>query len=104
MRLMVWLGLALIVFLAIRSKARSFRQNLHDAANKNFQSDPVFVRPDQSSVPAENMVACAYCQIYLPCSEALKLVVANSEHFFCNEEHLKTYSAGQVPLKSPDSE
>ena len=102
MRLLVWLGLALIVYFALRSKARSMRENLRKSAQSGFGRrgsgtgpSPGSTQP-RSAVPAENMVACAHCQLDLPSSEAVRLVTATSVQSFCSEEHLRIHSGRSV--------
>lgn len=96
MKLVMWLLLGLIVYLALRSHARRnrarFRDNLRDAAQAaaqaaktNGPASPSF----NSSAPIENMVACAHCKIYLPISEA---TTSGTDCYFCCEEHAKLHS------------
>jgi uncharacterized protein len=86
MKLLMWLILGVVVYWALRSqlgqikrKRTDFRQ--HQAHHTSQATPP--------SAPAENMVACAYCQIYLPASEALHI----SEHYFCSQEHAKLHAS-----------
>jgi hypothetical protein len=84
MKFLVWFLLGLLVYWALRSQARR-HQNKRNAASERAQPTP------KSSKPIEKMVACSYCQIYLPTSEAIHLVDGSSEHYFCSEEHAKLY-------------
>ena len=95
MRLLIWLALAVIVFFAIRSKLRSMRDNMRNAAKAEFEAQADIQK--QASAPPENMVACAYCQIYLPASEAVKVVTPSSSQFFCSEDHLRLHAGGATP-------
>lgn len=89
MKLLVWLVLVAVVYLAIRSKARRMRENLRNAVNAEFEARAATQK--ESSAPAENMVACTYCHIYLPASDALNLVTPSATHYFCSEEHLRLH-------------
>lgn len=99
MKLLVWLLLGLLVYWALRTQAKrnqakrsrtKFEQdNLRNAAHTGNPTQPSPKPP----APIENMVACAYCQIYLPASEAIHLTTASSDCYFCSEEHAKLHSA-----------
>ena len=93
MRFLVWLGLALIVYLALKSKARSMQEDMRKAVKEEFEAGTANQARQRSAGPVENMVACAHCQIYLPASEAVHLTTPNSELFFCSESHLRMYSS-----------
>jgi uncharacterized protein len=98
MRLLVWLLLAVIVYFAIRSRARSMQQNLRRAAEFQAQGaghQSASQATSKPAVPAENMVECSYCHIYLPASEAIQFKAPNHQ-FFCSEEHLHLHSAATV--------
>jgi len=105
MRVMIWLILALIVYLAIKSKARRMQENMRNAVKAEFeaqaanqdQAQQTQARQPRNSVPVENMVACAHCQIYLPASEAVHLTTPDSELFFCSEAHLRLHSSQSGP-------
>lgn len=101
MRVLIWLLLALIVYLAVRSKARRMKENMRNAVKAEFEaqagSQAQQTRPQRNSAPVENMVACAHCQIYLPASEAVHLTTPNSALFFCSEAHLRLHSSQSPP-------
>jgi len=103
MRLLFWLLLAVIVYFAIRSRARSMQQNLRRSAE--FQAQAAMRRAggqqatqaaSQPVAPAEKMVECSHCHVYLPTSEAIQsppqLAPTSERQFFCCEEHLRLHS------------
>ena len=59
-----------------------YRKAHKASANMNSNDKPRFDKP-------ENMVACAYCRLRLPESEA----VAVSGKFFCSDEHRRLGTA-----------
>jgi hypothetical protein len=81
MRLLIWLALGVIVFFAMRN-----------AAKAEFEAQASLQK--QASAPPENMVACDYCHIYLPASEAVMVVKPSLKQFFCSEEHLRLHAGG----------
>ena len=95
MRLLVWLGLALVVYLALKSKARSMQEKMRKAAE--FEAQAASQPAQRSAGAVENMVACAHCQLYLPASEAIHLTTPSSELFFCSEAHLRLHSSQSAP-------
>lgn len=109
MKLVLWLLLGLLVYLALRIHTQrnraKFRDNLHKAAQaaEKAAAQTNGRAPPKSSAPAENMVACAYCQIYLPVSEAIHLVIPSStDYYYCCDEHAKLHSsATQKPPTQP---
>jgi len=92
MRLLIWLALALIVYFAIRSKIRSMREEMRASVKSEFEAASASQNQQRAAVPAENMVACGYCQLYLPASEAIHLQTPTSAQFFCCEEHLRMHA------------
>lgn len=73
MRILMWLGLALLVFFALRKQVRAKqKQNL---------------RPDfgdaSRATTSEQMVACAVCQVFIPRSEAIE----RDGEVFCCPDH-----------------
>ena len=93
MRVLVWLGLGVLVYLALRSRARTMQQNMRNSMRAEFEAQSragaTSAPPGTRAVaPAENMVACAYCQVYLPASEAL----GQSNQHFCCEEHSRLFA------------
>ncbi len=87
MRLLGWLVLGVLVFLALRSRTRTMKDNLRASMQAEFDAQSAAKPAAPSSAPVENMVSCAYCQLYLPVSEALTY----AEHEFCCEEHLRLF-------------
>jgi uncharacterized protein len=87
MKLLLWLGLAVLVYLALR---KNFRSNI-PPANRPSES----ARPDTdqwaeeqftsgaTAKPAETMLSCAHCQVYFPASER----VVRGELNYCSAEH-----------------
>lgn len=103
MRLLVWLVLGLIVYFALRSKVRLMQENLRKSAQQEFAPQNQEPSRQRSAQPAENMVACAHCHLYLPSSEAVRLSSSTSEQFFCSEEHLRIHSS-QRPTSETGAE
>ena len=83
MRLLMWLGLAVLVYLAVR---KSFRNNQtpsrSESAEEGAWSDNTFP-PSSGSKRVEAMLNCAHCQVYFPASEA----VLREAHPYCCKEH-----------------
>jgi len=75
MKLVVWMVLIVLVVLAIRKKSKPLSTSSADGvgASARSSSEPV----------AESMVCCAYCQLYLPASEA----VVRGSHSYCSTAH-----------------
>lgn len=89
MKLLVWLGLLLLIVLAVRSKVRGLRKDLNGDAQAGAQR-PAAPPP---VAMAENMVACARCGLYLPASEALLSDIGGEPQYFCCQEHLQATRA-----------
>jgi len=68
-RLLFWIGLAVLVVMAIRSKLRAITPKAPPAARR--------ARAEQ---PAERMTSCAHCGLYFPASEA---VSADGRDYCC---------------------
>jgi hypothetical protein len=94
MRLLVWLVLVALVYLAVRSKVRSLQENSRNAARAEFEAQAATQK--KATTTPENMVACEYCHIYLPASEAVSLVTPSSSHFFCSEDHMRSHNSGRL--------
>jgi len=98
MRLLLWLVMGLIVYFAIRSKVRRMREEMRAAVKAEFdagaanQNQHQNQNPQRAAIPAEDMVACAHCHLYLPASEAIHLQSPSSGQFFCCEEHLRMHA------------
>jgi len=99
MKLLVWLLLGLLVYWALRSQIKRNQQRRNPTRSGSARdssargSAPSSAQPSpNSSTPIENMVACSYCQIYLPASEAIRLVTASTEHYYCSTEHAELHA------------
>lgn len=82
MRLLMWLGLAVLVYLAVR---KSFHRNQtssrSESANEGGWGENTFP-PASGSKRVEAMLNCAHCQVYFPASEA---VVRENLQYCCVE-------------------
>ena len=83
MKFLMWLVLAVLVILAIRKKAKPLTQDSMHSRNAGMPSDASFDMPTTAAPPAETMVCCAHCQIYLPASEA----VIRGQQTYCSSAH-----------------
>jgi uncharacterized protein len=97
MRFLLWLVLGLIVYFALRSKVRSMRETMREAVKAEMDAAVAAQNQQRPPIPAENMVACAHCHLYLPASEAIHLQTPTSEQFFCCEEHLRSHAMRATP-------
>ena len=105
MRLLVWLIFGLIIYLAVQSRARAMRENLRKAVKAELDAQAASsMQQPRPAPPSENMVACAYCQIYIPASEAVHLVTPTADHYFCCEDHLRLNSNPSSPQSSASRE
>ncbi len=68
MRVIVWIALAILVYLALRKKV------------VNTQQQSRFTPPPTQTEAGETMVACATCQVFIPCSEAVN---KNGQSYCC---------------------
>jgi len=106
MRWLVWLAFGALVYFAMRSRARAMQENLRRAAREHVDaqagSGSPFAPPSSAPISAENMVACSYCQLYLPASEAISRM---NDHFCC-EEHAQLHVTGVIhsPTSSASSQ
>ncbi len=75
MRLLFWLGLMLLIVLAIKKKLQP-----PSVPKTAEQSHEAAVDKDTK---VETMVCCAHCQVYLPLSEAIR----RGEQIYCSKEH-----------------
>jgi len=70
-RILFWIGLLVLVVLAIRSKLRAIARQNDAGAAPGGQADGVPART--AAVPdAEAMACCAHCHVYFPASEAVR--------------------------------
>ncbi|MFZ6772046.1 PP0621 family protein [Undibacterium sp. SXout7W] len=80
MRALMWLGLLVLVILALKKKSQP--SNLHQQTTQNNSAD--VPRPGPASAGTiETMVCCAHCQIYLPASEA----IYRGQQVYCSTAH-----------------
>ena len=91
MKVLMWLGLFVLVYWALKSRALQHKTKeelkhhkhtiwRHDDSNSTLKAPPV--------APSETMVMCAYCQIHVPISEAIH----QTPHYFCCQEHVALYA------------
>lgn len=83
MRAILFLGLVLIVFFAIRYLINSFKTL--QATTRPGSDDSA---PDNNSQQPEQMVACEKCQLHFPVSQA---ITQDGKHF-CSQQHLEDFS------------
>jgi uncharacterized protein len=77
MKVLMWLGLIILVILAIRKKSQAVNLN----QTPHFPTDEAAnVQQDQGG---ETMVCCEHCQIYIPASES----VMRGQKVFCSIAH-----------------
>lgn len=69
-RLLFWLGLAVLIVMAIRSKLREIAPKAPPAARGPARAEP----------PPEKMTSCAHCGLFFPASEA---VSADGRDYCC---------------------
>lgn len=65
MRLLFWIALVVLVFMAIRAKLRSEIRRHGAAARRDDQ-------PQAGAASPEAMARCAHCHVYFPSSEAVR--------------------------------
>ena len=91
MRILMWLGLAVLVYLAIRKSMRANKPPANSApTDTNEWNDEAFgsaghpaPNSNQSKSRSETMLSCDHCQVYFPESE----VVSRDTHNYCCAEH-----------------
>lgn len=69
MRLLMWLGLAVLVYLALRKQTR--RQHKETKSQSTAASSG-----------SEQMLPCAVCQVFIPESEA---IIRHGQAYCCND-------------------
>lgn len=69
MRILVWLALAVLVYLALRKQALRSRQSREQG-------------PDVKQGSGEAMLPCAVCSVFIPESEA---IVRHGQAFCCDD-------------------
>ncbi|WP_395012473.1 PP0621 family protein [Undibacterium sp.] len=91
MRMLMWLGLAVLVYLAIRKSMRANKPPANSSqTDTSHWSDETFgsagrsaPNPNQSASRSETMLSCDHCQVYFPASE----VVVRDTQTYCCAEH-----------------
>lgn len=73
MRLLMWILLACLVYLALRKQVKNSQSN----SQSNMQS-----RPPSGETQGEAMLPCAVCQVFIPESEA---IMRHGQAFCCND-------------------
>jgi uncharacterized protein len=73
MRLLLWLGLAVLVIFALRKKSKTTSSPVHP-------SNPM---PPDTIDTGETMLCCDRCQVYIPASEAIQ----RGEKVYCCAAH-----------------
>lgn len=98
MRLLMWLGLAVLVYLAIRKslQAKQPPTNSTQDTAANWSDEPFGANRSTGSTQqgrqqSEAMLSCEHCHVYFPASEA----VLRGTQQFCSIEHA---DAGSKPL------
>lgn len=81
MRLLMWLGLVVLVYFAVRKNFRANQTRPDDAQKEEAWGDNTFPQPTGSK-RVEAMLNCAHCQVYFPASEA---VMRKAKPYCCNE-------------------
>lgn len=85
MRILVWLALAFLVYLALR---KNFGSASDRSSSKQASSRRQGFPQQSSDARSEAMVCCAFCQMYLPASEA----VHHNSNAFCSLEHAQQFT------------
>ncbi|MES2039227.1 MAG: PP0621 family protein [Pseudomonadota bacterium] len=87
MRILFWLGLVVLIVLALKKKMQPPGAGTSTGSTDKPGHPESPASPQNSgtrnAAPAETMVCCAHCQIYLPASEA----VQRDERVYCSQEH-----------------
>lgn len=82
MRILFWLGLLVLIVLALKKKMQPPRAGSGNPGHPQNPANPESAG-SRNTESAETMVCCAHCQIYLPASEA----VQRGEQVYCSKEH-----------------
>ena len=90
MRLLLWLLLGFLVYLAIRKNIQSTTSKKPGPTwSSDEQESAQAAHPSASDKPSETMVACAQCQVFIPSSEAVR----RGTLVFCCDEHAQQFTA-----------
>ncbi|MDE2428606.1 MAG: hypothetical protein KGM99_07760 [Burkholderiales bacterium] len=76
MRVLFWLGLLVLIVLAIKKKSQPLERT-----GPTYTAPPAPTSSKGGAV--ETMVCCAHCQIYLPASEA----IYRGDQTYCSTAH-----------------
>jgi uncharacterized protein len=79
MKLLFWLALFLLVYLALRDKSRRNQSTSPGASERREAAQPG---------GAEPMLQCRQCGVHFPASEAARNALGDA---FCCEEHRRTH-------------
>ena len=79
MRVLMWLGLIILVILAIRKKIQAVNIN----KKSHFPAEEDVRKNAHQNAGGEAMVCCEHCQIYIPASES----VMRGQKVFCSIAH-----------------
>lgn len=82
MRILIWLGLIILVILAIRKNIRTTINKAHKT-HRNAAEAQMNETPIAKEKPMEAMVCCATCQVYVPASEA----IIKNDVTYCSVAH-----------------
>lgn len=82
MRLLMWLGLAVLVYFAVRKSFRANQPPSNQAQTEETAWGDNTFPQSSGSKRVEAMLNCAYCQVFFPSSEA---VLRDSQQFCCAE-------------------
>ncbi len=86
MKLLVWVLLGVLVYLAVRKNMKASDSKKPGA---NWADDGQNVRGSVATKPSEAMLSCAQCQVFIPASEAIH----RGSHAFCCDEHAQQYTS-----------
>lgn len=85
MRAILFLGLVLVVFFAIRYLINSFKVKPNEATTRSGSGDSA----NETSQQSEKIVACEHCQLHIPLSQAQ----ISDGKYFCSQQHLEDFSS-----------
>lgn len=88
MKLLVWLILGVLVYLAVR---KNMKASTPEKPRSTWTERDPDMPTRSNGKPSEPMVSCAQCQVFIPSSEAVR----RGEHVFCCDEHAQQFSAQQ---------
>lgn len=86
MKLLVWLLLGVLVYLALRKNMKGSRS---DKPRSGWSASEQDATAHTAAKPSESMVSCAQCQVFIPSSEAVR----RGEQVFCCDEHAQQFNS-----------